>query len=254
MRTDELLTVGAISRLAGVTVRTLHHYDEIGLVVPSGRTEAGYRTYGRKEIERLQEVLFFRELGFALEGIREIVERSDYSRAEALDRQRELLESRIERMLGMIDAVERAARSERRGIQMPTEEMLDVFGDFDPTEYEEEARERWGESDAYKQSVERTSRYTKDDWAQIGQEADEINQRFLALMAAGAPAGDEAAMDVAEEHRAHITKWFYDCTKTIHAGLGQMYTADERFQENIDKAGAGLAGYMSAAIIANSAR
>jgi len=137
---------------------------------------------------------------------------------------------------------------------MTNEEMLEVFGDFDPAQYEDEATERWGETVAYKQSAQRTARFTKQDWEQIGQEADAINQRFLDLMAADTPAESEAAMEVAEEHRAHLTKWFYDCPKASHAGLGQMYIADERFQENIDKAGAGLAGYMAAAIGANSQR
>ena len=250
----EELTVGAVARLAGVTVRTLHHYDEIGLVEPAGRTDSGYRTYGAKELERLQEVLFFRELGFSLETIRDIIGRPSYSRAAALEQQRELLVMHADRLLTMVDAIDRAVLAETTGVKMSSEEMLEVFGDFDPAQYEEEAKERWSESDAFKQSVQRTSGYTKDDWVTIGAENDAINQSFLALMAADTPADDPAAMDVAEQHRAHITKWYYDCSMEIHAGLGQMYVADVRFKENIDKAGEGLAEYMSAAIAANAAR
>lgn len=250
----EELTVGAVARLAGVTVRTLHHYDKIGLVEPAGRTDSGYRTYGAKELERLQEVLFFRELGFSLETIRDIIGRPSYSRAAALEQQRELLVMHADRLLTMVDAIDRAVLAETTGVKMSSEEMLEVFGDFDPAQYEEEAKERWGESDAFKQSVQRTSGYTKDDWVTIGAENDAINQSFLALMAADTPADDPAAMDVAEQHRAHITKWYYDCSMEIHAGLGQMYVADVRFKENIDKAGEGLAEYMSAAIAANAAR
>lgn len=250
----EELTIGAVARLAGVTVRTLHHYDEIGLVEPAGRTDSGYRTYGAGEVERLQEVLFYRELGLSLETIRDMVGRPSYSRAEALHQQRELLVKRADRMLSMVDAIDRAVTAETVGVKMSSEEMLEVFGDFDPTEYEAEARDRWGESDAFKQSAQRTSGYTKDDWATIGAENDSINQAFLALMAAETPADDPAAMEVAEQHRAHITRWFYDCSIEIHAGLGQMYVADVRFRENIDKAGEGLAQYISAAIAANAAR
>ena len=250
----EELTVGAVARLAGVTVRTLHHYDKIGLVEPAGRTDSGYRTYGAKELERLQEVLFFRELGFSLETIRDIIGRPSYSRAAALEQQRELLVMHADRLLTMVDAIDRAVLAETTGVKMSSEEMLEVFGDFDPAQYEEEAKERWGESDAFKQSVQRTSGYTKDDWVTIGAENDAINQSFLALMAADTPADDPAAMAVAEQHRAHITKWYYDCSMEIHAGLGQMYVADVRFKENIDKAGEGLAEYMSAAIAANAAR
>lgn len=248
------LTVGSVARLAGVTVRTLHHYDDIGLVVPAGRTGSGYRTYGADQVERLQEVLFFRELGFSLETIREIVGRSGYSRAAALRQQRQMLEARTEHLLAMIDAVDRALAAEETGVKMTSEEMLEVFGDFDPSEYEEEAKERWGNTEAYQESARRVAGYAKDDWKAIKSEADAINQAFLKEMVAGTPAEDPAAMDIAEQHRAHISKWFYDCSKEIHAGLGQMYVADVRFKENIDKAGAGLAEYMSAAIAANATR
>jgi len=248
------LTVGSLARLAGVTVRTLHHYHDIGLVVPAGRTESGYRTYGPPEVERLQEVLFFRELGFPLEAIRDVVGRQEYTRAAALRRQRELLEARAEHVIDMIDAVDRAIAAERTGVTMTNEEMLEVFGDFDPAQYEEETKERWGDTDAYRESARRVSRYTKDDWKAMQADADAINQDFLKLMAAGIPAGDPAAMDLAERHRLHITKWFYDCTKEIHSGLGQMYLADVRFKENIDKAGEGLAEFLSSAIAANAMR
>ena len=250
----EELTVGSVAQLAGVTVRTLHHYDEIGLVVPSGRTDSGYRTYGSDEVARLQEVLFFRELGFSLETIRDIVGRPSYHREAALYQQRDLLEQKADRLLGMIDAIDRAMVAERTGVQMSNKDMLEVFGDFDPAEHEEEAKERWGDTEAFQQSVKRTSAYSKADWVKIKAENDGIYQEFLALMADATPADSAAAMEVAEKHRAHITRWYYDCSIEIHAGLGEMYLADVRFKENIDKAGEGLAEYMSAAIAANAAR
>jgi MerR family transcriptional regulator, thiopeptide resistance regulator len=249
---EEGLTVGSIARLAGVTVRTLHHYDAIGLVVPGGRTAAGYRRYGRAEVERLQEVLFSRELGFPLEQIKEIVERPGYHRAAALERHRALLERKAGRLRAMLGAVDAAIDAEKRGTTMTNEEMLEVFGDFDPSQYEEEVRQRWGNTDAYRESARRTKSYTKADWQQIGREGAEINDAFLALMAAGAPPESAEARAVAERHRAHISRWFYDCSREIHRGLGQMYLADPRFTRNIDKAGPGLAQYMSAAIAANA--
>jgi hypothetical protein len=151
----------------------------------------------------------------------------------------------------VIDAVVEAGK---RGTRMTNEEMLEVFGDFDPSQYEHEARERWGDTDAYKQSARRTARYTKADWQQIGREDGEINAAFVALMDAGTPADSVAAMDLAERHRGHISKWFYECTPEIHAGLGQMYAADPRFTQNIDRATPGLARYMSDAIAANAGR
>ncbi len=128
------LTVGSVARLAGVTVRTLHHYDEIDLVVPSGRTESGYRTYGSAEVERLQEVLFYRELGFSLDTIREIIGQPGYSREAALEQQRKLLEEKADRLLSMVGAIDRAMLAQRTGVQMSSEDMLEVFGDFDPKE------------------------------------------------------------------------------------------------------------------------
>lgn len=250
---DERATVGEISRLTGVSIRTLHHYHEIGLVVPRERTEAGYRLYGPAEVARLQEVLFFRELGFGLDDIKAMVGRPDYHRTTALQRQRELLEAKTEHLLAMIEALDAAVEAERRGTPMSNEDLLGVFGDFDPAEHEEEARERWGGTDAYEESARRTARYTKADWEQIARASAEVDQAFLALMAAGVAPDSPQAMEVAERHRSHISKWFYECTREIHAGLGQMYVADASFAERIDRAGKGLARYMSAAIEALSA-
>ncbi len=253
MKTDRDMTVGTIGRLAGVTVRTLHHYDEIGLVVPSGRTRSGYRLYGPEDVQRLQEVLFFKELGFGLDQIRDIVTKPEYERLAALSRQRAMLEHRADRLRQMIDAIDTTIDAEKQGKSMSKEDMLEVFGDFDPSDYEDEARERWGNTDAYRQSAERTARYGKQDWQQIQREAEEINQAFLVLMAADDAADSREAMQVAERHREHISKWFYDCGPEIHAGLGQMYVTDQRFTKNIDKAGEGLAQFMSEAMAANAA-
>lgn len=250
MNTPEGLTIGALARLAGVTVRTLHHYDRIGLVVPEERTPAGYRLYRRRAVQRLQEVLFFRELGFPLDEIRRIVGEPTYRREAALSRQRDLLAERAAHLHDLIAAVDAALDSERKGTGMTDEEMLEVFGGFDPSRYEAEAKQRWGDTSAYRESTRRTSRYTRADWEQIRQEGDDINQAFLALMARGIPADSPAAREVVERHRAHISRWFYECSPEIHAGLGQMYAADPRFTESIDRAGAGLAHYMSQAIAA----
>lgn len=249
----EASTVGDIARLTGVSVRTLHHYDEIGVVQARERSESGYRLYGPDEVARLQEVLFFRELGFGLDEIKRILDLPDYERTTALTRQRRMLEAKAEHLLAMIEAVDGAVDAEKEGITMSSEDMLGVFGDFDPAEYEEEARERWGESDAYQESSRRTSKYGKAEWEQIKRESAEVDQAFLALMADGVPPDSQAAQEVAMRHRSHITKWFYECTAEIHAGLGQMYVADARFAERIDQVGKGLSRYMSAAIEALSA-
>ncbi len=131
---------------------------------------------------------------------------------------------------------------------------IPIFGDFDLADYQEEVRERWGDTDAYRESARRTARYTDEDRKQIGREGSEINEAFMALMRAGTPPDGYEAIRLAERHRAHISRWFYECTPEIHAGLGEMYVADQRFRENIDRAAPGPAQYMSEAIAASSGR
>ena len=133
------------------------------------------------------------------------------------------------------------------------EEMLDVFDGFDPSEYAQDAEGRWGQSDAYAQSNRRTNKYSKEDWARWKAEDADISQAFLELLASGTAPDSATAREVAERHRSHITKWFYDCSIEVHAGLGQMYVGDGRFTQSIDQAGVGLAAYMSEAIAANAA-
>ncbi len=250
----DALTVGEISRLTGVTIRTLHHYDEIGLVSPAERSGSGYRLYGPAEVRRLQEVLFFRELGMALDEIGRIVDDPGYRRDAALRRHRRMIEAKADHLLRMLDAIDSALTAERTGHTMTNDELLGVFGDFDPSEFQQEAAERWGDTDAFGESARRTARYSRADWEQMRREAGEIDAGLVALMEAGAPADGPAAMDLAERHREHISAWFYECTADIHRALGEMYVADARFTENIDRAAPGLAAYLSAAIAANSRR
>jgi len=132
--------------------------------------------------------------------------------------------------------------------------MFEVFGDFDPTEHAEEAEQRWGGTDAYTESRRRTSSYRKEDWLQIKAEAGAVEQRLAAALASGLPADRAEAMAAAEAHRAHISRWFYDCGYDIHRGLAQMYVADERFAAHYDRQAAGLAQYVHDAIIANADR
>jgi DNA-binding transcriptional MerR regulator len=248
------LTVSQVAKLAGVSVRTLHHYDEIGLLCPSERSSGGYRLYGDEELQRLQQILFFKELAFPLEEIARIMKDPAFDLRAALLLQRRLLEEKAVRIQALLGAVDAALQSIERGTVMTNEERFEVFGDFDPAKYEKEAEQRWGNSPAYKESKRRTARYGKQEWLQIKAEAQALNEAFLAAMAAGVKPTDAKAMDLAEQHRQHISKWFYACTEEIHRGLAEMYVADARFTENIDKAGPGLAAYMRQAILANASR
>ena len=239
-------TVKEVSELSGVTVRTLHHYDEIGLLRPSERTEAGYRLYSRAELDRLQEILGWRELGFPLAEIRALVDRPEYDRAQALRRQRALVAEQAERLSALQVALDAALAAELSGKEQDVTEMFDGF---DPTEYEDEARDRWGGTPEFEESMRRTRGYGADEWRSIRAEADAISREFAALMAAGNdPAGPEAR-ELAERHRDHISRWFYECSPEVHRGLGELYVADSRFTKNWDKHAPGLARYVRDAIL-----
>ncbi|MFI8093074.1 MerR family transcriptional regulator [Streptomyces sp. NPDC086080] len=247
-------SVGQVAGFAGVTVRTLHHYDGIGLLAPSERSHAGHRRYSDADLDRLQQILFYRELGFPLDEVAVLLDDPDADPRAHLRRQHEVLTARIEKLRKMAAAVEHAMEARAMGIDLTPEEKFEVFGDFDPDQYEEEVQERWGGTDAYRQSRRRTASYTKEDWQRIQREADELTRRFVELMEAGEPADSEAAMDAAEAHRQGITRHHYDCGHEMHACLGEMYVSDERFMRNIDQAKPGLAVYMRDAILANAAR
>ena len=231
------------ARLTGVTERTLRYYDRIGLLHPSGMTESGYRLYDEDALRRLQQIMFFRELGFPLAQIREIMDSPGYDMNEALRRHRLLLIAERDRLNGLIDLAERTLKGEN-------DMSFDAFDrseiDRQRDAYAEEARRRWGGTDAYAESEKKTAGYGKEQWAAIQQEADEIFAAFAALSGHAPDEPDVQAL--VARWQAHITRNYYACTKEILAGLGQMYTADERFMQSIDRAGAGTAQLMRDAI------
>lgn len=247
-------TVGQMARLARVSVRTLHHYDEIGLLSPSGRTSAGYRRYDDADLDRLQQILFYRELGFPLEEIATILDDPQASPAAHLRRQHELLTVRIKRLQEMVTAIEFAMEARKLGIQLTPEERFEVFGDVDPDDYAEEAEQRWGTSEAYQESMRRTRGYTKDDWLRHKAENEDWGRRFVAVMESGAAADSPQASALAEEHRQIIGRWFYECTYEVHTGLADMYVGDPRFTAYFEKIKPGMAVYLSEAIHANAIR
>jgi DNA-binding transcriptional MerR regulator len=253
MDRNETLTVGEVARLSGVTVRTLHHYDEIGLLSASARTDAGYRRYGDTDLDRLQQILFYRELGFGLDEIRTVLEDGGTNRIGHLRRQHAMLRDRIGRLERMSAAVEKAMEAHSMGINLTPEERLEVFGDHDPDEYAAEVEERWGKTDAYRESARRTSRYTKADWERIKAQGQAAIEQVVSAMQAGKPADSGEAMAGAEAHRKQIDDAFYDCSYEMHVGLAEMYIADPRFTATYEKIAPGLAQYLHDAIKANAA-
>ncbi|MDQ0960018.1 DNA-binding transcriptional MerR regulator [Streptomyces sp. B4I13] len=247
-------SVGQVAGFAGVTVRTLHHYDDIGLLVPGGRSHAGHRRYDETDLDRLQQILFYRELGFPLEEVAALLDDPAADPRAHLRRQHELLTARIEKLQKMAEAVEHAMEAKKMGINLTPEERFEVFGDKDPEQYAEEAEQRWGGTEAYAESQRRAAGYTKEDWKRVRAEVDDWSERYAALMDAGERPAGEAAMDMAEEHRRHITAWYYDCPYEMHVCLGEMYVADERFKAYYDSMRPGLAAHLREAITANAAR
>lgn len=243
--------IGDVSRIARVSIRTLHYYDEIGVLVPGARTDAGYRLYTDDDLLRLQQILIGRELGLALEDIRRSLDDPSFDRRQALLAQRRQLEQRATATAAMIAAVDAALAivgSEQEG------NVEGLFNGFDPSKYEAEARERWGSTDEYAEASRRTQRYTKEDWQRHNAEQSAVYAEAAALMRGGTAPTDDAAMAVAERHRLLIDRWFYPCSVEMHRGLAAMYERDPRFASTIDRHATGLTRFLAGAIRANADR
>ena len=250
------LTVGQVAERFGVTVRTLHHYDEIGLLSPAGRSPAGYRLYGEADLVRLQHLVVYRRLGFSLEDVAVLLDDPDADVGAHLRRQRDAVTSRLDELTDLVVAIDRALEAHMSGIALTHDELRELFGEqyaenFD--DYQREAQQRWGDTDAWKQSQERTARYTKEDWEQIKAEGDALNDAFVAAKRAGQPATSPRAMETAEAHRQHITSRFYDCPPEQHRCVASLYVTDERFTATFEELEPGLAQYVYDAICANTA-
>lgn len=243
-------TVKVVADMAGISVRTLHHYDQIGLLKPASTSAAGYRLYSQADLERLQQILFFRELGFTLREIKRILESPGFDRRKALAAHRELLEEKRRRLERLIASIDRTIDALERGVSMDGKMMFDGFDEKKLAEYREEARARWGE--VVDESYRRTEKYTKADWAAIGAESDEIN-RAMAEMMDREPTDPEVQRRIGQWYRL-INDRFYECTPEMFRGLGDGYVEDSRFTEFYDKYRPGLAKFMRAAMHAYADR
>ena len=234
--------VRELARLAGVSVRTLHHYDQIGLLTPSTRTAAGYRQYGADDLMRLQQILFFKELDVPLGEIRAILNDPDFNQVEALENHRRLLQLRAERLLRLLQTVDKTIQKLTEDTRMLTdEELYEGFSKEQIESYQREANERWGSTPAYAESQRRVRNMTKAQWNAIGQQGDEATREMASLMG-GDPASPEVQAAIAKHH-AWIEN-FYPAPAEMYAGLGQMYVEDERFRAYYDKYAPDLADFM----------
>ena len=237
------LTIGALSRISGVSIRALHHYDQIGLLRPSEVASSGYRYYDEGAVERLWQILFFRELNFPLQEIAQIVSSPSFDRMRALTEHRTLLQQKRDRLDGLIALVSEAMKGETTMEFQPFDTSeIDALRD----RYAEEAKARWGETEAYRESAWRTANYSNEDFARIQKQSGALFADFAALV--GTDPADARVQTLVGRWQKLISESYYFCTDEILAGLGQMYIADERFTKNLDQFGAGTAKLMSDAI------
>ena len=224
----------------GVSVRTLHYYDEIGLLTPAYVDKfTGYRFYDEKSLNRMQEILFYRELDFPLKSIKIILSSPDYDKEKALSEQKKLLILKKERLEKLISAIDSAKKGEN---------IMSAFDNTEFENYKDEVKEKWGQTDAYKEYSQKTKGYSKDKFNAMGEGIENILEDFAVCMNSGLSPESTDAQAIVEKLQSYITENFYTCTNEILVSLGQMYVADERFKNNIDKHSIGTAEFVSKAI------
>lgn len=245
------LTVGAVSAMVGVSVRTLHHWDEIGLVHPSGRTWSDYRVYSRDDVARIHRVLVYREVGVPLAQIAAILDDPTVDESMHLGRQRELLTARITRLQEMVSAVDRMLEVTSMDERLSPQELSEIFGQDWKPEYQDEAEERWGDSPQWAQSQQRSAQMTREQWEQVKADSDALDADMAAAVRDGVAPGSDQANALAERHRDSIGQ-FYDCTHSMQVCLAQMYLADQRFTDRYEAVQPGLAQWLHDVVAENA--
>lgn len=237
------MRINEVAKLTGVTVRTLHYYDEIGLLKPSELSESGYRLYNQDTLEKLQQILFFRELDFSLKDIKEIMINPNYDKNKALKNQRDLLRKKRDRLNRLIKLLDKSIEGDKKM----------SFKEFDISEienaknkYANEVKERFGDTDSFKEYEEKTEKYDNNKWNQIMNSCGDIFSEFADNI--DKPCDSEEVQALVEKWQKFITDNFYKCTKPILSCLGLMYVNDERFKKNLDSYGQGNAEFIAKAI------
>ena len=234
------MQIKEFAEITGVSVRTLHYYDEIGLLTPAFVDKAtGYRFYDGNSLLRMQEILFYRELDFSLKSIGEILSSPNYDKNKALKEQKHLLTLKKERLERFISAIDGAVKGDN---------VMTAFDNSEFEKYKAEAKEKWGKTDAYKEHAQRTGNYSEQKWNDLAEGMDRIMAEFALCMRKDESPDSVEAQNLVKMLQDHISENYYLCTNQILAGLGQMYVADERFKSNIDKHADGTAEFICEAI------
>ena len=241
-------TIQQLADLAGVSVRTLHHYDAIGLLSPTRAKRNGYRTYEEKDLFALQQILFFRELDFPLNDIKKIMSSPGFDMAEALRDQRKLIELKRERLGRLIKTIDKTIKTIHNETTMDNKELYDNFGTEEMEALAQEAKERWGHTDAYKESEQKLRTMDKAGWDKIKQEGHDILSKGAALIERGiSPDSPEAEALIAEHYR-HLHN-FYTPSYEMYKGLADMYVTDPRFRAHFEQYHKDLPQFMHDAMI-----
>ena len=238
-------TVGQLSKMAGVSVRTLHHYDHIGLLEPTARTEAGYRLYGEPELLRLQQILFFKELDMPLAKVRTILDDPGFDQVTALENHRQMLHRRVERLTRLLTTIDRTIdRLTEENMTLTDQELYEGFTAEQIERYKREAREMY-DPDMVEASEQRVKQMSRAEWQAVGAEGETVTSSLAALT--GREPGDPDVQALIARHHAWIEN-FYPCSAEMYRGLGQLYVEHPEFRAFYDKHQPGLADFMSAAM------
>lgn len=243
----DLLTVGAVAELVGVTVRTLHHWDEIGLVVPSGRTPSGYRSYSAQDVARLHRVLVYRELGLPLASIGPLLDDPDVDEERHLRDQRRLLEERIADLDRMAAAIDEMLARRRSGEPMTAQQQAEIFGRGWRQDWADEAQEKWGGSEQWRQFEQNATTLSSEERRALQQSGTALYEEMAEAMRASVDPGSATGIALAERHREMIGH-LYTCTPSMHVLLARMFVEDPRFRASIDATAPGLTLWLSDAI------
>lgn len=239
-------TVQQLAELADVSVRTLHHYDHIGLLRPVRQAGNGYRQYGEVELLKLQQILFFRELEFPLDEIKRILHDPNFNMQIALSNQRALIELKRKRLSKLLKTIDQTMKKLNHQTTMTDKDLYVGLSKEEEAAYTAEAKERWGHTDAWKQSQERYGKLSDADKQKIGQAGQDLMKEIAAKMSEG-PKSDVVQKLITRHYEA--LRVFYDPHPTMYRGLAEMYVADPRFAAYYEKFAPGLAQFMRDAMV-----
>ncbi len=243
--------MGAVASRFGVTVRALHHWDAVGLVLPSLRSTGGHRLYTASDLARLRRVLLYRELDVPLHEIGPLLEAPAEEAAASLLRQRDRLRERTERLRRKTGDLERLIEARRSGPLLSEREQAEVFGERWRPSWNAGARERWGGTEQWAQYAERAAQRGAGDWKEVSEAVEEVHAKLTEAHRASTVPGSERADALAEEHRAAISAYF-DCTHAMHVCIARLYTTDPGFTAFLDAVEGGLATWLREVVEANA--